>query len=91
MKTIPTRCPSCQGTLTVTTLLCQSCETGVNGHYRLPALLALDNDEQDFVRNFILESGSLKAMASRLGVSYPTVRNRLDQIITRLAETGDTE
>ena len=86
MNVIPTRCPSCRGELAVTGLLCQSCDTRVSGHYRLPALLKLDCDDQAFVLAFVLESGSLKAMANRLGVSYPTVRNRLDQIIVRLSD-----
>lgn len=91
MKVIPTQCPSCSGELAVTGLICQRCETRVSGHYRLPPLLKLDGDDQAFVLAFILESGSLKAMAARLGVSYPTVRNRLDQIITQLQADAAAE
>jgi len=81
MKRTPSQCPSCNHELAVTALGCLSCNTVVSGHYRLPPLLRLGPDDQEFVEAFVLASGSLKAMASALGVSYPTVRNRLNAII----------
>jgi hypothetical protein len=46
-------------------------------------------EDLNFIRSFLLTSGSLKAMATEYGVSYPTIRARLDQVIERLrlAET----
>jgi len=44
----------------------------------------LDDDDWQFVRRFVLASGSLKAMAEQYGVSYPTVRTRLDRLIAKL-------
>jgi hypothetical protein len=44
----------------------------------------LPQDEQNFVLEFILTGGSLKAMAKKLNISYPTVRNKLDDIIEKL-------
>ncbi|QOC22373.1 DUF2089 domain-containing protein [Wenzhouxiangella sp. AB-CW3] len=84
MKRTPAQCPACDGELAVTELTCLQCDTRVTGHYRLPALLRLSPDDQHFVEAFVLSSGSLKAMAGQLGVSYPTVRNRLDDIIEQL-------
>lgn len=52
--------------------------------YPLPPLASLVQEDQDFVLQFVKVSGSLKDMAQLLGVSYPTVRNRLDEIIERL-------
>ena len=86
MKRTPTNCPACSGELAVTELTCQECQTRVTGHYRSPPLLRLSPDDQAFVEAFVIDSGSLKAMAARLGVSYPTVRNRLDHIIEQLGE-----
>jgi hypothetical protein len=68
-------------------LRCDRCETEVDGLYVLPALISLPQDDQEFVLQFIKTSGSLKEMASLLKVSYPTVRNRLDEIIERLKES----
>ncbi len=90
MKKTPAACPACGSELAVTELTCLSCQTRVSGHYRLPPLLRLDPDAQAFVESFVLASGSLKAMAARLGVSYPTVRNRLDEIIERLQQEAET-
>lgn len=84
MKRMPTSCPSCNGTLSVKRLRCEACETEVEGLYPLPALAALAPDEQEFLLEFIITSGSLKEMASILNVSYPTVRNRLDEIVDKL-------
>jgi hypothetical protein len=86
MKRTPSHCPSCDSELAVSELSCLGCGTRVTGQYRLPPLLRLDPDDQAFVESFVRASGSLKAMASELGVSYPTVRNRLDAIIERLRQ-----
>jgi hypothetical protein len=58
----------------------------VEGLYLLPPLAALAPEEQDFILEFFKASGSLKDMARLLGVSYPTVRNRLDEIIRKLVQ-----
>lgn len=65
-------------------LRCEACDTEVEGLYPLPALASLSQDDQDFVLGFVKASGSLKAMAGLMKVSYPTVRNRLDEIIGKL-------
>jgi len=86
VKRTPIHCPSCDSELSVTRLVCTSCSTEVAGEYQLTPLLRLSPEDQSFVETFMIESGSLKAMASALGVSYPTVRNRLDEIIAKLGE-----
>jgi hypothetical protein len=50
----------------------------------LPVLAQLSKEDQEFALQFILFSGSLKDMANKMGVSYPTVRNRLDDLIEKL-------
>ena len=65
-------------------LRCDACETEIEGLYVLPPLAGLDSEDQEFILQFIKASGSLKEMASILKVSYPTVRNRLDEIIDKL-------
>ena len=66
---------------------CDGCDTEVEGIYELPPLAGLLVEDRDFVLQFIKVSGSLKEMAKLLGVSYPTVRNRLDEIIDKLKDT----
>jgi hypothetical protein len=81
---LPVQCPSCQHHLYVSQLSCENCKTNVSGQFSLPILLQLTPDEQDFIFKFIMNEGSLKDLATQLGNSYPTVRNRLDEIIGRI-------
>ncbi len=93
MKRLPMSCPSCDGRLSVKRLRCDHCETEVEGQYALPALASLSQEDQVFIIAFIKASGSLKEMAGILKVSYPTVRNRLDELIEKLkqSESGQKE
>jgi len=88
MKRLPTHCPSCGGALAVKRLQCAECLTEVEGLYDLPGLASLPAEDQDFIVEFVKVSGSLKDMAKLLRVSYPTVRNRLDEIIEKLEREG---
>lgn len=55
-----------------------------------PWILALEPEDAAFLRNFVLCSGSLKEIAKQYGVSYPTVRLRLDKLIQKI-ELSDKE
>ena len=72
-------------------LACPDCGTTVHGDYLLPTLSRLGSEDRQFALAFILCSGSLKEMARLYGVSYPTVRNRLDELIARLKPTAETQ
>ena len=50
---------------------------------------ALDEEEALFVKRFVLNSGSLKSMSSEFGVSYPTMRKRLDRLIRKIESAED--
>ena len=71
-------------------LRCERCGTEVEGLYSLPALVGLSQDDQEFILEFMKVSGSLKEMAGILKVSYPTVRNRLDEVIKKLKQNETT-
>jgi len=81
---LPNLCPYCQSQLKVKSLCCEKCGTEVNGLYDLPSLTSLSRDNQAFILNFIKCSGSLKEMAKIMNLSYPTVRNMLDEIIEKI-------
>jgi hypothetical protein len=83
-KKLPHTCPSCSSDLLVTSLGCEVCETTVTGKFKLPALAGLNPNEQEFILGFVKSSGSLKVMAQKMNLSYPTVRNLLDDIIEKL-------
>lgn len=80
-------CSYCDGSMRISKLTCEECGLAYEGDFCTPRLYRLEPEEQRFVELFVLASGSLKQMAEVLGVSYPTVRNRLD----RLIETLETE
>ncbi|PCI33259.1 MAG: hypothetical protein COB60_08200 [Flavobacteriaceae bacterium] len=90
MNKLPINCPSCESALVVSQLLCNTCETSIAGNYSLPVLLQLSQEEQSFIFEFILISGSLKKMALQMGKSYPTVRNKLDDIIEHINQLKDS-
>lgn len=81
-KNLPLICPSCESLLKVKQLHCEQCETEVTGLYSLPIMSQLSIDDQKFIIDFVKASGSLKVMAQNMKLSYPTVRNRLDDIIS---------
>lgn len=85
---LPSTCPSCRGPLVVERLYCSRCAVHVEGVFELPALLRLPPDDLEFVLRFVKTSGSLKAVARQYGQSYPTIRNRLNEIIERLGDEG---
>lgn len=81
---LPIICPSCDHTLNVSQMKCPDCGTNVNGNYELPVFLKLNRDEQDFILNFFLSSGSIKEMAKQAELSYPTMRNKMDDLIQKI-------
>lgn len=83
---LPTYCPSCNLQLKVKCLKCESCQTEVTGSYDLPVLALLSSDDQQFILRFVKSSGSLKEMASGLKLSYPTVRNMLNDVILKIEQ-----
>lgn len=89
MVKLPIKCPSCNSGLKVAKLNCDNCGTEVSGKYELPLLMQLDEEEQDFILRFLENSGSLKEMARQMGKSYPTVRNRLDDLIAKVKSIRD--
>lgn len=83
-KKMPLDCPSCGTRLGISKMHCPGCGTEVSGDYDIPRLMRLSPREVEFVEAFVTSSGSLKEMARRMEVSYPTVRNLLDEIIGKL-------
>lgn len=81
---IPDRCQVCGGQLNVAKLNCGACGCSLGGSFELPRLARLKPEEQKFVELMVLLSGNLKNVAGELGISYPTVRNKLDSVIESL-------
>jgi hypothetical protein len=84
MRKILESCPSCGGALAITEVRCQVCQTEVRSQYRPCDFCALTEEQTTFVRLFVQSRGKLNAMEELLGISYPTVSSKLDEIIARL-------
>lgn len=93
IKKLPLKCPSCEHQLQVKQMSCPECATEVSGHYSLPILAQLSPDDQRLIIDFVKASGSLKEMAQNMKLSYPTVRNLLDDTISKikLLETNENQ
>ena len=85
-------CPYCQQAMTVSRMTCHACEIAVEAVFPTARLANLPTEHQRFIEIFVLASGSLKEIAEQTGVSYPTVRSRLDKVIAVLrVEIGRTQ
>lgn len=84
MKKIISRCPVCNNELTVARLKCDSCDTIIENTFRLSKFDYLSEEEQYFTETFIHCRGNIKEVEKELGISYPTVRSKLDTVIKKL-------
>ena len=82
-------CPSCGGRLEITEVRCTQCETRVQARYRPCDFCGLSEEQSTFLRIFLTSRGNLSEVEKRLGVSYPTVRGKLDEVIARLSAAPD--
>jgi hypothetical protein len=86
------RCPVCQGELTVTRLHCESCDTVVEGRFTPGSFAHLSAEQLDFIVTFVRCEGKITRMEQEVGLSYPTIRNRLHEVIRALGfEPGKDE
>lgn len=81
---IPNKCPSCSGKVVVTELCCSDCKTTVKGSFELPSFASLSPEDESFLRVFLAARGNIKEVERQLGISYPTVKGRLDNLLNRL-------
>ena len=84
IRKILEECPSCGGGLEIGEVHCTVCETQVHARYRPCDFCSLTDEQSTFLRLFVLSRGNLTEVEKRLGVSYPTVRAKLDEVIERL-------
>src|SRR5512142_3500535 len=82
------KCPGCGGALVITACECTECGLEMRGEFRPPQFANLSEDQITFVRHFLRARGNLSEVEKVLGVSYPTIRNKLDEI-NRALESDD--
>ncbi|ODV56466.1 DUF2089 domain-containing protein [Lysinibacillus fusiformis] len=79
-----TNCPVCSKTLKITKLQCSHCHTTIENEFELSKLASLSKDQLHFVEVFLACRGNIKDVEKELGISYPTVRGKLTDIISSL-------
>lgn len=84
MQPTPTQCPLCGGEITITRLHCRECDSTIEGRFSGSAFSQLSPDQLKFVETFVRLEGKIKHMEEEVGLSYPTIRNRLHEIIRAL-------
>jgi hypothetical protein len=85
------KCPICSEQLKVVRLECDSCGTRMEGSFSLGRFHALSGDQVEFLETFIRARGNFKDIERELGISYPTVRSRLDAMIRALGFPSQAE
>jgi hypothetical protein len=80
----PRDCPVCQHRLHLTQLGCPHCGSGLSGDFEPCQFCGLDDAQLDILRVFLASRGNMKELERHLGVSYPTVRARFDELLGTL-------
>lgn len=88
---VPGQCPVCGQALYVTRLQCGSCGTGIDGSFQLGRFARLSGEHLNFLEVFVKNRGIIKDVEAELGISYPTVRARLDEVIRMLGFPATSE
>jgi hypothetical protein len=81
MNLMLTTCPVCGERLSITRFHCRSCDTTIEGHFDIGRFGRLSAEQLGFLETFIRCEGKLSRMEPELGMSYPTLRARLLEII----------
>ena len=82
------KCPACgSNAFEVATFRCTTCGTTIEGAFSISPLANLSPDNLDFVETFIRCRGNIKEVERELGISYPTVRSRLDKVVELMGGT----
>jgi hypothetical protein len=81
-------CPVCSQELAVTRLRCGSCGTTIEGEFRVGRFGGLSREQMTLLESFLRSRGNLREMERELGLSYPTVRSRVDALVRALGLGG---
>lgn len=88
---VPHHCPVCDHELRISKLTCTHCPTKIEGEFSTCKFCRLPAEQLIFVEAFIKCRGNIKEVEKELGISYPTVRSRLDSVIESLGYRVEKE
>lgn len=84
-------CPVCEGELLISRLHCRSCGTALEGEFGVGRFGRLSKEQLSLLESFLRSRGNLKEMERELGISYPTVRGRVDALVRALGLADGNE
>lgn len=84
MRKILEQCPSCGSDLVATELSCTACDTVVHGRFAPCLFCRLSPEDLAFLEVFVKNRGNVKEMERDLGISYWSIRNRLDEVVAAI-------
>lgn len=92
MYSAPHNCPVCNGEMLITRLYCPECDVKLEGHFTFGGLSSLSARQIEFVELFVACEGKITRVQKALGISYPTVRSRLEEVILAMGyEVGEED
>lgn len=91
MYQAPGKCPICGHDMVVSRLTCNHCNSKIEGEFTTCSFCHLDKEQWNFLVTFIKCRGNMKDMEKRINLSYPTLRNRLEAIISSLGLDDEPE
>lgn len=91
MYPLLTTCPVCGDSLHAVRLSCDTCQSGIDGHFSLGWVGRLSREQLDFVELLVKNRGNINGVANDLKVAYNTARSRLDDVVAALGYTPPPE
>jgi hypothetical protein len=92
MHALPHECPVCGGELVISGVGCRECDTQLQGRFHAGPFAHLSEEQVLFIEMFVRNEGKITRMEQELGLSYPTIRNRLHEVIRALGyEPGEDD
>lgn len=84
MKKIVSKCPVCESPLEIVELKCPSCGTTIHGNFTFDKFMLLDEENMNFLIEFLRSRGNIKELQTRLDISYPTAKQKLETLLKKL-------
>ena len=89
MSKLISKCPCCNNTLKITSLQCTDCGVELRNTFTLSAFDRLEEEQLKFLLSFLRKRGNLKSLQEELGISYPTAKKRLEELLVALEITQE--
>jgi hypothetical protein len=90
MQKLFNQCPACGSPLVITECKCPACQLQMRGEFQSGQLSSLSDEALTFIKVFLSARGNLTEVERVLGISYPTIRNKLDEINNILNRNNET-